>query len=257
MQRGIAAPFRSNENTRMKITPLLPLALLALLATPLSASAQEGKSVVPEQQGKAVDWSLTVTNDYVWRGISQTNQGPALQGSLRYTTPVGVYVGAWTSNVDYGKGDPDHEIDGLIGYKTALGDKVELDVVLGRYFYPGASHLNWTELTSTATLAETYFVAVSYSNDNWATGTDGGHASVGANWALPKDFVISAVVGRSFFNTGTGLKDYTDWSLGLNKTFGPLTLGVAYTGADRHGQHNAGRAELADKRVVITATVSQ
>ena len=63
--------------------------------------AAEAKSRPPN-----FSWNLGVTSDYVFRGITQTDFDPALQGGLDYAFgDSGWYVGAWASNVDFA--DPD------------------------------------------------------------------------------------------------------------------------------------------------------
>src|SRR3954453_1779900 len=53
----------------------------------------------------------TATNDYDFRGTTQSAKDPALQASLDYAHDSGWYAGAWASNVDFGTSDPDLELD--------------------------------------------------------------------------------------------------------------------------------------------------
>lgn len=48
-----------------------------------------------------VSTDVALTSDYVWRGVSQTDQNPALQAGAEYAQAIGVYVGVWGSNVDF------------------------------------------------------------------------------------------------------------------------------------------------------------
>ena len=50
--------------------------------------------------------TVTATTDYDFRGITQTAQDPAIQGSVDLATDPGFYAGVWASNVDFGPGDP-------------------------------------------------------------------------------------------------------------------------------------------------------
>src|SRR3974390_1006431 len=47
-------------------------------------------------------WSgmAALTTDYVFRGVSQTYDEPALQGGINYQNPSGWFGGAWASNVN-------------------------------------------------------------------------------------------------------------------------------------------------------------
>ena len=50
-------------------------------------------------------------------------------------------------------------------------------------------------------------------------------------------------------------QDYTDWNVGVNRTWGLFTLGLGYYGTDGNGRDNSGK--LADNRVVFTVAVGQ
>ena len=44
--------------------------------------------------------NVTLASDYVFRGISQTDNQIAIQGGFDYAQDNGFYVGTWASNVD-------------------------------------------------------------------------------------------------------------------------------------------------------------
>ena len=41
-------------------------------------------------------------SDYIYRGGSQTQDGPAIQGGFDMAHESGFYLGTWASNVDFG-----------------------------------------------------------------------------------------------------------------------------------------------------------
>jgi uncharacterized protein (TIGR02001 family) len=45
--------------------------------------------------------NVALTTDYVFRGQSQTDEGPAIQGGFDATWKV-FYLGVWASNIDFG-----------------------------------------------------------------------------------------------------------------------------------------------------------
>lgn len=221
-------------------------AAAALSLAPFAASAQDAES--------PYSWNVTAVSDYVFRGVSQTDEDPTLQAGFTYTSPVGLYAGVWGSGVDFGPGDPSTELDYLIGYGVDVTDAVNFDVLLNRYTYLGASELNYNELITTTTFADQYKLTVAYSNDVWNSGTDGWYYGVGGEWALPKEFTLAANVGRSTFEQGVA-KDYTDFNIGVSRQFGLFNLGLGYHGTDGNGRDNSGK--LADNRVVFTVAVGQ
>jgi uncharacterized protein (TIGR02001 family) len=85
--------------------PLLTTAIsaLALLASTPSLAQLTG--------------TATVTNNYMWRGLTQTINEAAVQGGLKYTAESGAYVGTWASNASYDADDVySYEHDMYFGY---------------------------------------------------------------------------------------------------------------------------------------------
>lgn len=83
--------------------------------------------------------NLAVTSDYIFRGISNSNRQPALQGGVDFVHPDGWYVGGWASNVDFRDGgEAKVEIDGYFGYAASVG-KFSWNTGWMAYVYPGAS----------------------------------------------------------------------------------------------------------------------
>lgn len=83
--------------------------------------------------------SATITNDYVWRGMTQGAEN-ALQVGIDYNNDNGFYAGVWTSDVDFG-GDVDREVDLYAGWSRGF-DVPQIgatDVTIGyiKYDYQG------------------------------------------------------------------------------------------------------------------------
>lgn len=73
----------------------------------------------------------SVTTDYRFRGVTQTQNDPALQGGFTLGHASGLYFGLWGSNVNFGAGTPNLELDPSIGYAVKLesfSSKPVLDV---------------------------------------------------------------------------------------------------------------------------------
>jgi len=87
-----------------------------------------------------VTTNLGATSDYRYRGISQTQNAPAIQGGIDYTNKNGFYAGNWNSSVSslvYTNG-AGIETDLYAGYKKEI-QGITLDVGSYNYFYPRAS----------------------------------------------------------------------------------------------------------------------
>lgn len=172
-----------------------------------------------------VSANIAVTNDYVWRGVSQTDNGAAIQGGVDYTNG-GFYVGAWASNVDFGS-DADIEVDLYGGFRGAFTDALSWDVGVIGYFYPGEDDLDFVELKAGlgySVEAVSFGAAVYYDPDNKNTYVEGTGA-----YAFSEKLSGLASVGNYSFDGGG---DYTNWSLGGAYAFDLFDLTVKYTDTD-------------------------
>ncbi len=226
---------------------LISLALLALM--PLAVQAQEEDSA-------GFNWNAAATSEYMFRGISQTDDHPAIQAGAGYSWSNGLYVGGWASNVDFGAADQetDAEIDTFVGWNGDLG-ATNLDVQLVRYNYVGEpSNVDYAynELIGKLTFAENYSATLGYTNDFLNTSTDSIYAGLGGNWDVGAGVNLTAGVG---YTTVEGPEDgYLDYSVGANRDFGPVNIGLNYVGTDGTAEDLFGKDNAEDK-VVLTFSV--
>ena len=91
---------------------------------------------LPNDAIAGVSGSVALTSDYIFRGISQNNQEPALQAGVEYAADSGFYVGSWGSNVSWLSDTPvvDNDISNSVeldfygGYRGKFNDTVGFDV---------------------------------------------------------------------------------------------------------------------------------
>ena len=88
-------------------------------------------------QEVVITGNVALTTDYTFRGVSQTDESPAIQGGLDLSSGS-FYLGTWASNINFGTGDTNLELDVYGGYKFAAGP-VAFDVGIIGYLYPSAS----------------------------------------------------------------------------------------------------------------------
>lgn len=82
----------------------------------------------------AVSGNVALTSNYIWRGTTQNNEDPAIQGGFDYEAKSGAYAGVWGSNVDFG-GDESTEIDIYGGYGFDVsGVGVDVGVIAYKFF---------------------------------------------------------------------------------------------------------------------------
>lgn len=79
------------------------------LKEPAEPAAPE--AVVEEDEGGLdVSFTLGVASDYVFRGVSQTDEGGQVFGSVDVGGGI-YYAGVWASNVDFSPGDTDTNVE--------------------------------------------------------------------------------------------------------------------------------------------------
>jgi len=205
-----------------------------------------GAGSAQAQSQPEVAFNIGVVSDYVFRGVSQTNEDPALQGGIDATFAGGFYAGTWASMVDFGD-DTDAEIDLYGGYRTeAAGYALDFGV-LG-YFYvnePGAADYNFVEFKAAASRAigpATLGAAVYYSPDFFGVDDEATYLEANAAYAVADKWTISGAVGHQWLDV---TDDYTTWNLGLAYALTDnLAVDVRYHDTDVDGP-------LTDDRFVV------
>jgi len=236
----------------------LPMAALAQESNePADTTPQEAAPPADaEEEGGPVTYSLALTSDYVFRGVTQNDYDPALQAGLTYTWGSGVYFGVWTSNIDFQDPDgPDIEWDTYIGWSHDINDDWGVDLSLVNYSYFGDRHdygnidyfegigkLTWNEML-TLTLA----YAPDYANSDYSSF----YANIGGTWEIGNEFNINAGIGHTDFSDDNG--GYTDWNIGISRAWGPATFALNYYDTDIDFDEDAEHNHASDQ-VVFSVT---
>ena len=199
-----------------------------------------------------VSGSVTLTNDYLFRGVTQTGGNPALQAGLTWTHGSGFYAGGWGSNISWlGDADPavssSVELDGFAGIAGKLGSTdVGYDVGAYYYAYPGDfpagtnrpdtlelyAGVSWKTLSAKAWVSTTDLFGIPDSSGSRAL-------DLGANPELAPGLTLNAGVGKQWVAHHDDL-DYAYWKLGLTKAFGNgLSVAAAWNDTDLAGVDHA------------------
>ena len=203
-------------------------------------------------------------SQYVFRGLTQTNQKPAIQGGFDYSHEAGFYAGVWASNItwitDFSAPGSSYslEADTYLGWKFALPNDFGIDVGFLRYNYPGKAFV-FVPGTNKADTNEFYaagswkWLSLKYSystGDTFGTVDARGSDYLDLTAAIPiaeSGFTVTAHVGHQRFK-GTNVPlwtttmgapfcsnsclNYTDYKLGVNKEWLGLNFGLMWTKAN-------------------------
>jgi uncharacterized protein (TIGR02001 family) len=168
--------------------------------------------------------TVTATTDYDFRGITQSAQDPALQGSVDYAFGPGFYAGIWASNVDFGD-DADIEVDYYGGWRG--GEDVTYDVGVVWYSYPNTdAQYDFGEVY--ASLGYKWLSGkIWYSPDFSSSGDSAMYYEANGTFELPANFGLTAHVG---YSDGDYWDDdnYMDYSVGVTYTLSHFTLGLKW-----------------------------
>jgi uncharacterized protein (TIGR02001 family) len=243
------------------------LAIAALL--PALAVAQDKKAPEPDWKFSG---NMTLASEYIYRGISQTNFLPSIQGGFDVAHSSGFYAGNWNSNISWlsdatpGLSAP-IEMDLYAGYKFSVGP-VSMDAGGLFYYYPtkgvslavnpntleGYFAAGWGPVTAKLSIAGTELFGVAGSEMS-------SYFDVSASFAIPGGVTITPHIGRQTIRTdgstptcADGSQDWSYFDANVKATYdlAGWTLGAMVSGTDAKkacwagviGGKNLGRTTL-------------
>jgi uncharacterized protein (TIGR02001 family) len=218
----------------MKVNVGLPtlrrLSLALILAMGAGfASAQDEAPV--EEDSNLLTGTIGFYSDYRFRGITQTNEDPALQIGGELALPAGLYAGLWASNVDFEPVDrASYELDTFVGWRGSLTEEVSADIQWVRYNYltDFPNSLEYNEIIGKLSYAGLTGM-IGYSNDFLNSDETGIYYNLTYSLPLENDFSLSAAVGYYDIDLATGGSDsIVDYNIGLSRSYGSLTVALNY-----------------------------
>lgn len=219
--------------------------------------AQAAPAAAPEPS--PITANVTLVNDYRFRGITQSNYQPAIQGGFDYAHESGFYIGNWNSTINWVSNGNANTVNAPLEMNFYGGFKKELiapgfasDFGVLQYYYPSTGSFSATVNPNTTELYAaqnftfgplTGFVKFSYGlttifgipnssgsfYPDLTLNYDTGFWGITANGHVGYQYVAgqpntAGPLGQSYNNIS-----YTDWKLGLTKDFGGgLALSASY-----------------------------
>jgi len=259
-----AGPANETGASESEAPAKIPATLRAIAPVDLAAASRAEDEAEPEI---TISGSATLTSDYRFRGVSQSDEGMAIQGGFTISHSSGAYIGTWASNLaGWGTfGGANMELDIFAGFAFPVGEGT-LDIGGTWFMYPsGADETDFVEfyaklsgdvgpLSLTGTVAyapqQQALGRVFFTGANAALGIPNDPGDKEDNLYLGADAVygipdtplsLKAHIGYSDGNRGLGPNGtsiaptgtYFDWSLGADLSpIEGLTLSVAYVDTD-------------------------
>ncbi len=184
----------------------------------LAAASLLSMNTAMAQGPWAFSANIGAVSNYIWRGASQTSDGPAVQGGIDVEHESGFYAGTWASNIDWDNGVQDVATD-VTGYVPLENGVPMVDPETG----------NWVVMGT-------------------GTGSTGGDPSPTYELDIYAgyDFAVNDDLSFDFSTTYYAYPDGRDadfWEIGASGTYKWFTAGLAYTAwgeADDDGPFSEG-----------------
>jgi uncharacterized protein (TIGR02001 family) len=234
---------------------IVAAAVASAFAAGISCAAEEPKS------DHTLTGNVGLFSQYIFRGLTQTDRDPAIQGGFDYSHASGIYLGTWASNIswlrDFGSytNGGSMEWDFYGGYKGTFGKSdFGYDVGLLYYWYPGdaapglekANTLEVYGALSWKFLSAKY----SYSLDDKTFGvTDSSgtwYLDLSVDYPITDKFNVQAHWGKQKFKGNTlgvsndSFASYEDWKIGVSYTLPKdFKVGAFYSDTDMNSTQKA------------------
>ena len=209
------------------------LAKIALTSALVAASIAAPTAFAVE----GLSANVGATSNYLWRGVTQTDDAAAISGGIDYAHQSGFYAGTWASNVDFGD-DASAELDFYLGFGGELGQGFGYDVGYIYYAYPDSAQTDSTNEYDFGevygSLSYSYFsVSANYgvNNDDGAQWADSAlYISADAEFEVAEGLTLALHIGDYSFDDDFKSDDYSDYGVSLSKD--GFTFAVSDTDMD-------------------------
>lgn len=197
----------------MTLTRVLPRAVACLFTV-----APGPVSVAADVTGYAV-----VTTDYIFRGVTYSDNHGAAQAGIDVALDSGLYGGFWASTIDIqgGSTSRDAEVNYYFGYNRDMNVDWTLGINFVAYTFPGADgpiDYDYNEVTAVANFRDRAWIEYAYSPDLFHTSQSTHNLELYAEWPLPRSLLLGAGVGYYDVADLTGAS-YSYWQLGVTRPF--------------------------------------
>jgi len=191
----------------------------AIAVASLASASVMGANVASAE----VSFNAALVSDYVFRGFSFSDNGPALQGGADYSHESGAYVGTWLSTYD-NDGDADVEYDVYAGYWMETNG-LEIDLGYTTYNY-GDGGYDTAEIYANVTKG-----AVTGSVYQDIDAYDTTYLAAAYSMDLPKELSLDLTAGYTLVDE-EGADDFYDVSATVGKSLDMVDVAFTVTNID-------------------------
>lgn len=221
-----------------------------LLATCLTSILGSASFAAEEEASSPISANITIANDYVWRGKTQSDDKKAIQGGFDYDAGNGFALGIWGSNVTDGSefdyyGAYSGELENGLGYevgyiayrysKDAVGNRLNFDET-----YVGASYGDF---------------GLTYYKGNGKKELEVGNYIEASYGTSVSDVDISLTIGQYSEAVSGDSSDYKVYGISLGKSYEGLDFALGFTKVS-DSDNSAAYNTLDEKNTVFSISKS-
>ena len=183
--------------------------------------------------------NVALASDYPFRGVSQTDRDPAIQGGFDVAWENGFYIGTWSSNVSFGS--VSQELDLYAGYSGEINENVSFDINYVRFEYPGdGANLDYNEYGGSLSFSD-FTVGIIYSDEYFnLNDVTWWYPYAEYSLSLPNDASLDFHVGWSLVDDNSAgdwvaafdEEEVFDYSVTYTIPLGGVDVGIGVVGTD-------------------------
>ena len=202
---------------------------------------------------------VALTSDYVKRGVSQSDNGAALQLGADISFDSGFFAGAWGSSVDIDNeptGHRDRELNLYVGYDYDVSDIWRLSANIVSYEYPrqtGDIDYNYVEYTLAVNYDDRLWLEYAYSPDLYNLNRSSDNVELFAEFSLSENWSVGSGVGYYDVSNLTG-QGYGYWQVGATRNFRYANIDIRFHDTNR-SVFIVSTDDLARARLAVTVIV--
>jgi len=210
--------------------------LTGLVATCIGVGFFASPTVAQDRFGG----SISITNDYRVRGLTQTRNKPAIQGGVHARFDSGWFVGAWASTMDRNQGpSATYEIDAYVGVAWTLSPDWNAKLSVAHYWYPddpARSRYEYDEISASLTFRAQLTATVSWAPNIGYFGRYEGDRQMGRGSAIAYELTgLQPITSSLSLTAGVGYNDLTDifqigywyWNTGVTYSVGAVQFDLS------------------------------
>lgn len=198
---------------------------------------------VSQAFGAEVSGNIALTTDYKFRGISQSDSAPSVQGGFDVAFDNGAYIGTWGAAVDFdcaidtcGGLNGGIELDYYAGFASDISDSVSFDIGYIYYDYPQDEGLlgDYGEIYGSLSFGD-FGIGMNYSDEYWGETGKFTYTYATYSMALSESVGLDLLVGSGDYDEAgylDGATEHMNWSVALSTSAAGLDFAITYEDTD-------------------------